>query len=247
MPKVVIEEQEGIGLLRLNNGVTNAISPELVNDLEAALQIVERECRGMVFAGGGKFFSMGLDLPTLIPLKRDAFSDFFDGFNRALLHLFTLPIPTCCAIAGHAVAGGTVLALGCDYRFAAPEKKLGLNEIQLGVPVPYLADMILRQIAGDRAATEMIYGGNFTAASDAARFGLVDALFPAETVEAGAVEKVSGLASHSPAAFRETKKNRVETIRGLYAQHHQAKNEAFVDCWFSDPVRPLLEAAARKF
>lgn len=247
MPKVVIEGQGEIGLLRLNGGVTNAISPELVKDLEEALHAVEGEFRGLVLAGGTKFFSMGLDLPTLITLKRDALSDFYDGFNRVLLRLFTLPMPTCCAIAGNAVAGGSVLALGCDYRFAAPEKKLGLNEIKLGVPVPYLADMILRQIVGDRAATEIIYGGNFVAASDAARFGLVDALFPPETVEAESVEKVSGLAFHSRAAFREIKKNRVETIRGLYAQHHKARNEAFVDCWFRDPVRPLLEAAARKF
>lgn len=247
MSKVVIEVQKGIGLIRLNNGVTNAISPELVNELEAALQTVENECRGMVLAGGGKFFSMGLDLPTLIPLGKEAFSEFFDRFNRVLLRLFTLPMPTCCAIAGHAPAGGTVLALGCDYRFAVPEKKLGVNEIRLGVPVPYLSDMILRQIAGDRAATEMIYGGDFVAASDAVRSGLVDAVFSAETLEAEALKKVAGLAPHSLSAFRESKENRVEAVRARYEMHGQAKNQAFVDLWFSDMVRPQLEAAARKF
>ena len=244
---VVIENQGGIGVLRLNNGVTNAISPDLVKDLEEALPAVAREFRGLVLAGGEKFFCMGFDLPALITMTREALSDFFYGFNRAVLNLYTLSMPTCCAIAGHAVAGGNILALGCDYRFAAKEKKLGLNEIKLGLPVPYLADMLLRQIAGDRAATDMIYCGDFVSASDAARFGLADALFLSETVEAEAIQKVSGIASHSQAAFSEIKKNRVEAIRGLYEQHHKSKNEAFLDCWFSDPVQGLLEAAARKF
>jgi enoyl-CoA hydratase/carnithine racemase len=245
--KVVIEGQGENALLRLNGGVTNALNPELVEDLGEALRTVERRFRGLVLAGGEKFFSMGLDLPTLIPMERDEFTEFYVAFNRVVLALFTLPMPTCCAIAGHAVAGGTIIALGCDYRFAVSEKKLGLNEIRLGVPVPYLADLILRQIVGDRQATEMIYGGDFLAATDAARFGLVDALHARETLDARAVEKVTAIASHPHKAFIEIKKNRVESIRDRYEQCHIAKNNAFIDCWFSDPVRRLLDAAAQKF
>jgi len=247
VPKVMMEHQGEVALLRLNGGVTNAINPDLVKDLGEALRAIEEESRGLVLAGGGKFFSMGLDLPTLIPMGRAEFTDFYFELNRVVLALFTLSIPTCCAIVGHAVAGGTVVALGCDYRFAVPEKKLGLNEIRLGVPVPYLTDLMLRQIVGDRKATEMIYGGDFVAASDAVRFGLVDALFSEESLEASAVEKVSGIASHPHQAFTEIKKNRVEPILNLYEQYHIAKNNAFIDCWFSDPVRRLLDEAARKF
>ena len=247
MAKVLIEKEGNVGVLRLNNGVTNAVGPDLVSALEESLRAVRREFRGLVLAGNAKFFCMGLDLPSLIALPRAAFSAFYYGFNRVVLDLYTLPIPTCCAIAGHAVAGGNILALGCDYRFAAPEKKMGVNEIRLGVPVPYLADMLLRQIAGDRAATEMIYGGNFFSASDARRFGLVDELFPSETVEAEAVGKVSELASHSGTAFRELKWNRVETVRDLYERNHKTRNEAFMDCWFADPAQQLLQDAVRKF
>jgi len=244
---IIMEHREEIGILRLNNGPTNVIGPDLLNDLEDALAVARRECRGLVLAGGAKFFSMGLDLPSLIPLTRDVMSDFFYRFNQAVLHLYTLPVPTCCAVAGHAVAGGCVLALGCDFRFAAPEKKLGLNEIRLGVPVPYLADMILRQITGDRAATSLIYGGDFIVAADAVPSGLVDAVFSQENVAAEALGKVSAIASHHLAAFAEIKKNRVEVIQRHYEQDYKAKNEAFLDCWFSAPVRRLLEEAARKF
>ncbi|MFH2057592.1 MAG: enoyl-CoA hydratase-related protein [Pseudomonadota bacterium] len=71
--------------------------------------------------------------------------DFFQRFNQLTLDLYTLPLPTACAISGHAIGGRNILALTGDYRFMAEGKKrIGLNEIQLGVPVPYLADLILR-------------------------------------------------------------------------------------------------------
>ena len=57
---------------------------------------------------------------------------------------------------------------------AEGKKRIGLNEIQLGVPVPYLADLILRQIVGDRTATEMLYTGAIMPAAAALEVGLVD-------------------------------------------------------------------------
>ena len=52
-------------------------------------------------------------------------------------------------VAGHAVAGGCVLALATDLRLIAAGKKLiGLNEVTIGLPVPYLADLALRQLVG---------------------------------------------------------------------------------------------------
>ena len=60
MPKVSLEAHEDIALLRLNNGVVNAISPELVDDLGKALIRIKDEFKGMVLAGGDKFFCIGL-------------------------------------------------------------------------------------------------------------------------------------------------------------------------------------------
>ena len=106
MPKVSLEAHEDIALLRLNNGVTNAISPELVDDLTDAVKRIKNESKGMVLAGGNKFFCIGLDLPTLLRLDRPDMVEFYRRFNQAVLDLYTLPIPTACAIDGHATAGG---------------------------------------------------------------------------------------------------------------------------------------------
>ena len=77
MPKVTLEAHADIALLRLNNGVINAISPELIGDLTVELERIRNEFRGMVLAGGDKFFCIGLDLPGLLQLGRAEMMDFY--------------------------------------------------------------------------------------------------------------------------------------------------------------------------
>ena len=248
MRKVKIEEHDNVAVLRLNDKVTNAISAALVEDLSSTVNRIKGEYRGMILAGGSKFFSMGFDLPELLKLDRSGMTDFFYSFNKVVLDIFTLPMPTACAITGHAIAGGTILASSCDYRFLASGRKLlGLNEIKLGVPVPYLTDMMLRQIVGDRAATQMIYLGEFIEPDKAKSIGLADEVLSQDKVENRAIEKMTELSALPVQAFAAIKANRVEEIRLAYEKNYQVKNETFLDCWFSQPVWELLSKAAEKF
>ncbi|MFH1984566.1 MAG: enoyl-CoA hydratase/isomerase family protein [Pseudomonadota bacterium] len=247
MPAISIETQDNIVTIRLTNGVTNAISPEMVSELDAALTETAIAAHGVVIAGGEKFFSMGFDLPRLIDMDRTGIGAFFTAFNDMLLRLFTLPVPTACAMTGHAVAGGYIIALGADVRIAAPKVKLGLNEIKLGLPVPYLADMILRLAAPDRVATEVLYLGNFMAAAEAAPLGLVDAVVSKETVETEAMNRISALTANSGPAFATMKAARNETVCRRYAQNGKAMADRWLDCWFSAPAQSLMRAAAEKF
>lgn len=248
MTRVKIEQRGRVAIIRLNNGVTNALSPDLVHDLTLELTRVKDQFQGIVLAGGAKFFCIGFDLPKVLTLDRAGMTRFFYEFNQVAFDLLTLPLPTACAIDGHAIAGGNILALTCDYRFAGSAKKLiGLNEVRLGVPVPYLADLLLRQIVGDRAATEMLYQGELMALSEAQKIGLVDGIVPQEELEDHAVKKIAQLAALPQAAFSAIKANRVEAIRLRFEKHHQSKNEDFLDCWFSKPVQLLLAEAAQKF
>lgn len=248
MKHVKIESRESVAIIRLDNGVTNAVSPGLVDDLSSALTRVKNEFKGIILAGGAKFFCIGFDLPRLLKLDRTGMTQFFFEFNQVAFDLFKLPLPTACAITGHAIAGGNILALTCDYRFAASGKKLiGLNEVKLGVPVPYLADLMLRQIVGDRAATDILYRGKFVALSDAEQIGLVDEVVPQEEVEDRAMDTIAELADLPRAAFTAIKANRVEAIRLRYEKNHESKNENFLDCWFSQAVQALLTEAAKKF
>jgi enoyl-CoA hydratase/carnithine racemase len=248
MNKAIIEAQGEVAVVRMTNGVSNAINPELIEDLTHTLETVKKEFRGMVLAGNTKFFVIGFDVPTLLKLDRPGMVDFFHRFNQLTLDLYTLPMPTACAVAGHAIGGGNILALTGDYRFMAEGKKLiGLNEVQLGVPVPYLADLILRQIVGDRTATEMLYTGTMMPTTAALEVGLVDEMAQEGDLEQKAIEKIANLAKLSRDGFTAIKANRTDPIRKAYQAGFAKKNAQFVDCWFSKKVQKLLFKAAEKF
>src|SRR6185369_14457158 len=126
--------------LKLARPPVNALNPELCNDLREALAAAVRDgAQGIVLSGGPKVFSAGLDVPFLLSLGDDraalmtAWSAFFDA-ARALAET---PVPVAAALAGHAPAGGCVLALCCDYRVMAEGPyRLGLNETQVGLVAP---------------------------------------------------------------------------------------------------------------
>ena len=248
MPKVSLEAHDDIAVLRLTNGVINAISPEMLDDLAAELKRIRNEFRGMVLAGGDKFFSIGLDLPLLLQFDRTEMMDFYATLNQALLDLYTLPLPTASAIAGHATAGGAVLAVGTDFRFVAEGRKLiGFNEVKIGLSVPALADLILRQIIGDRRATEMVFSGEFLEPDQSLEIRLVDAVVSSEDVEKEAVAKIAMLAGMPSGGLRLIKKNRVEAVRSRYEKMRFSEADEFLNCWFDPSVQVLLQSAAQKF
>ena len=248
MTTVTVESHGKVALLRLTNRVTNAIGPALVADFSTALSLVATDFRGCVLAGGTKFFSIGLDLPALVQLNRQEMSRFWNDFDQAVLDLYCLPLPTAAAIAGHATAGGTILALGADYRLIAAGRKLmGLNEINIGVPVPFLAALMLRQIVGDRTARDLQYKGELIHPETAMSVGLVDDIGPEEKIEALALEAIGALADKPQKAFGLIKRNRTEAVCRQFESRRSEKKEEMLACWFQPAVQELLKKAAEKF
>lgn len=251
MAVLSVDHRDGVAVVRLNRGVTNAINLELVEELAAALEKIEHdsEVHGTVLTGSNdKFFSIGLDLPELFPLSRRDFEVFYRAFNRVCLRLYTHPKPTVAALTGHAVAGGCILALCCDYRFVAEGRKLmGMNEIKLGVPVPYVADCVLRYTVGVRNAREMVDSGEFHPPETLLRMGMVDRVLPPDRVVAASIEKIQQVGSSPREAFAIIKRNRVEPIEAEVGARLEEKMALFVERWYSDAARERLSAALEKF
>ncbi|MHC4861235.1 MAG: enoyl-CoA hydratase/isomerase family protein [Planctomycetota bacterium] len=173
MDLVRMEHRDGVARLTLCRGVTNPLSLELLRELAGHLEVamLDEDVRALVLTSeSDKFFSIGFDLPRLLELDREGFAEFYRTYNRRSMDLYVFPKPSVAAITGHAVAGGCILALTCDERYIASGRKLmGLNEVKLGVPVPYPGDCILRQIVGSRPAREIMEGGEFLPAEDLRR------------------------------------------------------------------------------
>jgi len=245
------ELKDGVAVVAMDQGVINPLGPGMVQALRDALKAYQDdpEARALVLSSANeKFFSIGLAIPELFPLPKPEFAAFFQAYNLLCLELYSFPKPTVAALTGHALAGGFILATCCDYRLIAQGRKLmGMNEVKLGVPVPYAADRILRELVGGRAAREIGEGGEFYPPEASLRLGLVDEVLPLADVLPRAVDKARALGSAPSPAYAETKRNRVDQVKADILARMEEKDRLFVDLWYAPEARERLKRAMEKF
>ncbi|MBN1452908.1 MAG: enoyl-CoA hydratase/isomerase family protein [Anaerolineales bacterium] len=248
---VSVQFHENIAIIKLERGVTNSLDMQLVQEFGSLLQSTGENpnVRGLVLTSANdKFFSIGFDIPHLFDLPKEEFITFYQAFNRFCLALFTFPKPTVAAITGHAIAGGCILALCCDYRYIAAGRKLmGLNEIKLGVPIPYPADCILRQLVGLRHTRGITDEGKFYQPEESLQIGMVDQVLPLEQVLPVAIDKAVTLGGLPAEAFALIKHNRVDGVVAQIQARLEEKEQLFVSRWYSNDARERLRAAMEKF
>src|SRR5690606_15352344 len=98
-------------------------------------------------------------------------------FFAAARALIACPVPVVAAMAGHAPAGGCVLALCCDYRVMSEGPyRIGLNETQVGLVAPEGIQALLARVVGPHRSERLLVAGAMPDAAEALRIGLVDEL-----------------------------------------------------------------------
>lgn len=248
MERIALEAHDEVALLRLTHRTPNALDPETVAAIGEALPRIAASFSGLVLAGNGKFFSIGLDVPRLLSFGREEMSAFWNGFEDLAVRLLEFPLPTACAVTGHATGGGAILALACDLRFGAAGRRLfALNEVQIGVPVPYLAHLLLARLVSDRVALDIEWRSRFLEPEEALRLRILDGLFAPAELEAQAVAAVRELSRLPRQALAVTRAHRNRQLVAEFYARRAALNAEFLDCWFSPRVRELLAAAAKRF
>lgn len=246
-----INYQDCQAIIILNHGKNNSITSQMVRELGDALDEVRTDPNVTVViieSINEKFFSIGFDIPSLIELSHEEFQRFYSSFNRFCLKLYTFPKPTIAMVTGHAIAGGCILALCCDIRYMTEGHNLiGLNEVKLGVPVPYPADCILRDSIGSRKAREIVERGLFYQPPDAYKLGLVDKVLPEDEIRQEVDTQAHDLGSLPPDAFWAIKKNRVELVASQILARLEEKEGKFVELWYSEEARQKLTEALEKY
>ncbi len=200
MSTVEIEyPRPAIALLRLNRPESlNALSWELVEELHAALDAIDRnnDCRVVVLTGAGRGFCAGLDLrdqgnpgEIIEGLERGPRAGLIAQNRMASLipHMRRIQQPLVAAINGVAYGGGLALALGCDVRIAARSAKLCVQFIRVGVSGCDIGtSYLLPRLIGASRAHDLILSARAIDAEEAERYGLVTRLAPDDgIVEAG--------------------------------------------------------------
>ena len=173
--------------IRLSRPPVNALDPALCDGIVDALgAAITAGARGIVLAGGVKVFSAGLDVPYLLSLgdNQAALTEAWTRFFRAAQALAASPVPVVAAMAGHAPAGGCVLALCCDYRIMAEGPfRIGLNETQVGLVAPDGIQALLARVVGPHRAERLLVSGMMVESEEAHRIGLVDELAAIDAVD----------------------------------------------------------------
>jgi len=207
----------GIAILTLNRpDKRNAISYELIRDLLAAIGEVARSPASvLILTGAGKAFSSGMDLDNLKALLgRTPEQNLEDSRTMVSLFraLYEFPKPTIAAVNGAAIAGGTGLALLCDFTLAVPEAKFGYTEVRIGFVPAIVSTFLMRQV-GEKIARDLLLTGRLFDAGEALRIGLVKEIVPPDKLLDRARELASELMENSPASLRATKRLLTEAAR----------------------------------
>jgi Delta3-Delta2-enoyl-CoA isomerase len=236
---IEIVERGAVRELRLARPPANALSPELMAALNAALARAAAEAAvaapapaaaervaALVLSGAPGMFSAGLDLPYLLTLDRAGIRVMWKNLYALLRTLAASPLPVVAAITGHSPAGGAVLALHCDARVMADgDFRIGLNEVRVGLPLPPVILAAMRRLVGPRQAERMCVSGALVSPAEAARIGLVDEVVPADQVVERAVAIAAELAALPRAAMAETRRLARADLVALYDDVHDEDGE----------------------
>src|ERR1700694_3788423 len=180
----------GVATITLNRPEKrNAISFELIDDLLRALNEVSKsEAIVLILTGAGKAFCSGMDLDNLKSLLGRAPEQNLQN-SQTIVQLFRslyeFPKVTIAAVNGAAIAGGTGLALLCDFTLAVPEAKFGYTEVRIGFVPAIVSTFLLRQV-GEKQARDLLLTGRIMGAEEAARMGLINEIVAPENLVAKA-------------------------------------------------------------
>jgi len=244
----VADREGGVRVVTLDRPPANAEDETLLADLDAALAAAGADdaVRALVLTGAGPFFSGGFDFAAPRRAETDARA-MRDTFRDVHLALLTLPKPTIAMINGHAVAGGLVLALACDYRLALDgDYKIGLNELAVGASYPRVALEIVRLRLSPARASELLLGAALYPASQAPRLEVADELIPADRLEATVLRRAARLGAFPREAYAHTKAALVEdAVRRVHAETAEAADRGAA-IWTTPESRAARAAQRQK-
>ena len=203
MDPILVERRGRVGLVTLNRpDKLNALSSELVNQLEQALRALDADddIGAIVITGAGdRAFSAGGDMAEQVAALEQARS--FPRVNASAV-VFAARKPTIAAIRGYCFGGGALLAIHCDIRIGGRDARLKFHGASYG-RAP--GGAVLPRIVGAAKAKELLFTGDEISASEALRIGLLNQVVDADQVVDTAVGMAARIAANSPEAVRALK------------------------------------------
>jgi len=242
MPELVkVEEDGAVAIVTLDHPPVNALSGQLLEELEAEYDRLDRsdETRALVFRGAGeKAFVAGADISEFPALREAAAEAAESGSARGIQKLAARMdagrTPVVAAIHGYCLGGGLELAMACDVRIAAEDAQLGQPEIKLGLIPGGGGTQRLPRLIGHGRALLLNLSGDPISGMQAYEWGLVERAVPLGELFDAALELARTLSERSPFAMGVVKQLATETRDVPLAEGLRAEAQAFMRCLGSE-------------
>ena len=232
---VSVQSRGNVALVRVDRPPANALNLDLLSQGQAVLtELSGYDPGAVVVVGRERFFSAGVDLKVAPTLDRDGQRAMVEGINRLFAGWYGFPRPVVCAVNGHAIAGGLILALCGDHRVGPTEGRFGLTELRVGVPYPAAAIEVVRAELSPPAARELTLRAELVGPQRALELGLLDELQPPEQVVERALSIAEDLAALPARAYATVKRQlRGPTIARL-EQAVAGGRDPMLESWLSE-------------
>jgi len=186
-----LDTETSTWILRFDNPPVNAFSP---SQFDAAFSFLERaetdqDCNALVISGANGVFSAGVDIRVLPTLDADGLRRLVRNINLLTLLIYAFPKPVVCAVEGHCVGLGAVILAASDFRVTARGNyRIGLNELDAGLPFPACAAEAVLSSLSPAAARRLCLGAQLYPPEHPLLSELIDQILAPEEVLAHAIE-----------------------------------------------------------
>lgn len=202
---VAYQLDDGVATLTLSNGKVNAISPDVVNALNAALDQAEQDRAVVIITGQPGILSGGYDLKVMTSSPQAAIDLVASGSTLAR-RMLSHPFPIVVACSGHAVAKGAFLLLSADYRIGVEGPfSIGLNEVQIGMTMHHAGIELARDRLNTSAFGRSVINGEMYDPQGAVQAGFLDKLVSVEDLTEAARTAALQLKKINMRAHHQTK------------------------------------------
>lgn len=174
------KSEEKYALITINNGKANAISHEVLNGINLALDKAEADSKVVIITGQPGILSGGYDLKVMTKSTEDALELVTKG-SKLSLRMLSFPMPIIIACSGHAIAKGALMLLSADYRLGVEgDFKIGLNEVMIGMTMHQAGIELAKGKMSPNFVDRSVNNAEIYNPKDAINAGFLDKIVPQE-------------------------------------------------------------------
>jgi enoyl-CoA hydratase len=206
---ILFNVEGNIAVLKFNRPkALNAVNPDVFVEMNDALDkiIIDKTIKVLILTGeGDKSFVAGADISHMINLSPLQLKEFSRIGQDLLFRLEKLPVPVIACVNGFALGGGCEIAMACDFIYASETARFGQPEITLGVIPGFGGTQRLSRLVGKAMAKELCMTGAMINAQEAKNIGLVNKVFPKDTLWEETMKMANGIAGKGKVALKAIK------------------------------------------